>query len=254
MAPETTPPLTQFLRFLSTHPAPETVASALIRGPLQFLNPRALMVWSNRASDTLSAISHDRIPRRAAQMWQELPLEVDVPAVRAYRASEVLVHDLATLAEAFPVLALDRPSWAALHRPDDDGILVSAPIVSRGASVGAFSFGSPRRSSLSTLEVATLDGVSAALGLWLFAIEADQRRDHDRPLGEVMPIALTHRQVEVALLVEQGQTNAEIGALLGYSAATIKAEVQQLMRRMRANTRLEAARRARDLGLLPPSA
>jgi len=51
-------------------------------------------------------------------------------------------------------------------------------------------------------------------------------------------------------LVELGKSNASIAMALGYSASTVKAEMQKALRALKVNDRVAAAKRARDLGLL----
>lgn len=66
---------------------------------------------------------------------------------------------------------------------------------------------------------------------------------------------ITPRQRDVLALIEQGQSNKEIGKTLAISPFTVRIHVSALLRILRASTRAEAAQKARtmDLAALPPN-
>lgn len=73
-----------------------------------------------------------------------------------------------------------------------------------------------------------------------------------RKLHEIVPDALTPRELDVLRLVSQGRTNGQIAAKLRYSTGTIKLCVQAILVKLRARNRKEAAERAVEIGLLSP--
>jgi DNA-binding NarL/FixJ family response regulator len=66
--------------------------------------------------------------------------------------------------------------------------------------------------------------------------------------------ALTPREHDVLLLVAEGLTNKEIGGRLSITEDTVKKHVQNIIWKLRAVDRTQAAIMAFKLGLLDPSA
>jgi DNA-binding CsgD family transcriptional regulator len=151
---------------------------------------------------------------------------------------------------------------SAVHRSDDclvcqavshgeviaaDPTVVAAPIISRGRAVGGLALARPHGRALTTVDIALLEGVGAALGLWL--------THPDSGVGAVGPAdtppTLTPRQQAILTMIAAGRTNAAIAAALGYSPSTIKQEVHRLVRALDATDRRSVVERAYRLGLLP---
>lgn len=70
------------------------------------------------------------------------------------------------------------------------------------------------------------------------------------PVALVEGVELTPRHRDVLVELAEGATNQQIGARLGITEATAKVHVHRILRLLGAKNRTEAARRARDLGLL----
>lgn len=62
--------------------------------------------------------------------------------------------------------------------------------------------------------------------------------------------ALTARQLDVLLMLDQGQTNRDIALQLGLSEKTVKNHITMLFNALGVGNRLQAIRKARDAGLL----
>ena len=60
---------------------------------------------------------------------------------------------------------------------------------------------------------------------------------------------LTEREVEVLALLGQGMSNADVGAKLHMSEATVKTYVSRLLAKLGLTNRVQAALLARDAGL-----
>jgi DNA-binding NarL/FixJ family response regulator len=63
---------------------------------------------------------------------------------------------------------------------------------------------------------------------------------------------LTAREMDVLLLIVQGQTNPEIADVLGIGKGTVKAHVQRIIAKLGVTDRTQAAVRAVQLGLVIP--
>ncbi len=78
------------------------------------------------------------------------------------------------------------------------------------------------------------------------SVEARQR-PHRRVLSEGSPLsALTPRQYDVLMLIMQGQSNKEIGRTLGVYESTVKAHIQVILQKLKADNRTHAAMIARE--------
>jgi predicted ATPase/DNA-binding CsgD family transcriptional regulator len=91
--------------------------------------------------------------------------------------------------------------------------------------------------------------LDAAVGLALDAIEALDHGTSDHSGAEIAPI-LTPREMAVLELLSRGHTNREIAAALYISPSTAGVHVSNILRKLRAKRRVEAAGRAHTLGLL----
>jgi LuxR family transcriptional regulator, maltose regulon positive regulatory protein len=60
---------------------------------------------------------------------------------------------------------------------------------------------------------------------------------------------LSARELEVLQLVDQGLSNQEIAARLNIAASTVKTHINNIYSKLEVQTRTQAIRRARDLGL-----
>lgn len=69
------------------------------------------------------------------------------------------------------------------------------------------------------------------------------------PANSFAAVYLTPRQREVLTLIEQGQSNKEIGKTLAISPFTVRIHVSALLRILKASTRTEAALKARTMDM-----
>jgi len=59
---------------------------------------------------------------------------------------------------------------------------------------------------------------------------------------------MTQRQREILSLISQGQSNKQIGRILGLSPYTVRNHVSLLLRTLKVQTRLELAAKSEKLG------
>lgn len=67
---------------------------------------------------------------------------------------------------------------------------------------------------------------------------------------ELEEVKLTEREMQVLQQLVEGKSNTEIGIILGVSANTIKGHVQQIIHKLKASDRTQAAVKALRLGLV----
>ena len=244
------PGLPQLLRFLSALPNPDAVARALSLGPLAPLDFGATGIV-RVAGETLEVLGTYGYTQEEIDRYFRMPIGVPTPFTRAVQHSEVLVDEMDALLDDFDALRMDEDLWKGIMERFGNGHVVSAPIVLQGTVIGAFGGITRSKRTWSSLDFALFDGLSAALGLWM-TNPLTQLPTPDRlATHHSDTIHLTDRQMRILMLVESGRSNTSIAQLLGYSVSTIKQELQRAMRATRASDRLQAARRARELHLLP---
>jgi DNA-binding NarL/FixJ family response regulator len=78
-----------------------------------------------------------------------------------------------------------------------------------------------------------------------------QRKQQTTPLP-VLPEPLSEREGEVLRLLARGLRNAEIARHLTVSENTVKAHIKRIYRKLMVHDRVQAIRRARELGLIKP--
>jgi DNA-binding NarL/FixJ family response regulator len=74
-------------------------------------------------------------------------------------------------------------------------------------------------------------------------------RDHRSTRAKLLFSGLSDREREVAVAVGAGKSNAEIGAELFMSVATVKAHVSRLLIKLKAANRVQIAILVHDAGL-----
>ena len=151
-----------------------------------------------------------------------------------------------------PALAIDRHIWDPFLDRVGRRDAVCVPITSGGRPVGAIALLCTPRTSWGPADLAILEAVGAALGLWAThpgsGVTTALAPGAAEPDGNVLK--LTDRQIAILRLAEDGASNSAIAAALGYSISTVKQEIQRVLRTLRAVDRAAAAERARGLGLL----
>lgn len=241
--------LPQFLRFLSTLPAPDNVARALLLGPLSVFDTGAVSITQVRG-EALELNGTSGYTSGEVDGYWRVPLSVPTPFSRCVREAEVIVEEVTTNFEA---LQVDEGLWQGFMDRLGMGQVISAPIVFQGTVIGAFGGITRSKRQWNSLDFALLDGISSALGLWMTHPDTPTLRTdrlHRRDAGFQH---LTQRQLQILRLVEVGKSNTAIALALGYSVSTIKQELQRVMRNMGVSDRSGAAERARSLGLLTDS-
>ncbi len=71
------------------------------------------------------------------------------------------------------------------------------------------------------------------------------------PSATPPPMHLTDREEAVIRALASGKVNKQLAAMLGVSESTFKTHLRTIYRKLGVRTRLQAAGRARELGLLP---
>ena len=241
--------LPQFLRYLSTLPLPDATARALRLGPMSNFGTEAVSIV-RIAGESLELVGTHGYEQAEVDRYSVLPLSVPTPFSRSVLQGEALIDELEDVVSTFEALQMDADLWSGFVERFGPGQVINSPIVLQGTVIGAFGGITRSKRPWNSLDFAVLDGISAALGLWMThpdtAVAVPDRLSP--PSNGSMHV--TDRQSAILRMVESGRSNTSIAMTLGFSVSTVKQELQRTMRAMRVSDRLEAAARARSLGLL----
>ena len=158
--------------------------------------------------------------------------------------SETIWVSMRALGERFPLAASDAVREEALGAAE----ALSVPVLSRGRAVGTVFLVAYRPFPRTWAFHDTLTAVSQSLALWIL-LRRESVRATPHEATRASRLVVTDRERDVLVLVREGMTNAGIGRALGYSEATVRADLGRLSRMLGVNGRREIARRAEELGL-----
>lgn len=241
--------LPQFLRYLAAMPTPDDVARALLLGPLAAFDAGAVSL-TRVVGEALELHGTCGYTQGEVDGYWRVPLSVPTPFSRCVREGEVVIDEIEEVTTNFEVLKVDEPLWQGFMERFGIGQVISVPIIFRGTAIGAFGGITRSKREWTSLDFSILEGISAALGLWMTHPDSPSARTDRLQQPRVGLLHLTHRQEQILRLVEVGKSNSAIALSLGFSASTIKQELQRVMRSMGASGRLETVARARSFGLL----
>lgn len=245
--------LPQFLRFLAALPEPDAVARALRLGPMSVFDAAAISL-TRVVGEALELHGTSGYTQGEVDGYWRVPLSVPTPFSRCVREGEVVIDEIEEVTTHFEVLQVDEALWQGFMDRFGIGQVISAPIVLQGTVIGAFGGITRSKRQWNSLDFATLDGISSALGLWMTHPDSPSPRTDRLQRTGLGLLHLTDRQQQILRLVELGKSNTSIAMTLGFSSSTIKQELQRVTRSTGATDRLDAVARARSLGLLtdPP--
>lgn len=238
------------LDVLSRSPHPDEVARALISGPgRDFDAVCAAVLWA-QGSNLAIIGGHGYRPDEVDGL-QIIPISGDYPVCTAFVEIEVILVNSRDLGPGYP--ERDRPGsrWNKLKERLPDGAHIHAPIVTDGRSIGAYIVSCQSSRVWSTLDIARLDAVSHALGMWMSHPDSGFPTDIDDVEEES---TLSERQLRILELVRDERTNASIAHTLGISASTVKQELARAMELLDVTDRHAASQRAANLGYLTEGA
>ena len=120
-----------------------------------------------------------------------------------------------------------------------------------GDAVAAGALGYLTKQAAPTEYAAAIRAVASGRGYIGARLAACARRD-SRQLPADSPARLTPREAEVAGLVVDGYTNAEIAGILGVGERTVDGHLENIKQKICETRRVRVAMRLRELGYRPP--
>ena len=237
--------LTVLLRLLADDPDGTTLARALAQGALARLSVKVL---------TLNRVDHDAgvlvqvasygMSREMDRAYAVMPLEASHPVGATVLNAETIELAVNSIDRRFPIVAT-----AARSQPwFDTGHVLSMPIISRGIVIGALLAISDNPVPRSWSARESLGNVCQSLAPWVL-LRMGERESAAPRVSRTSPLTLSDRERTILRLVGEGRKNSEIAYELGYSDATVRADLGRLSKILGVHGRREVVQRAQELGL-----
>lgn len=236
-------PLISYLWMLSDLPDGDAVGFAICRGLLAPYGAELALVYAVRPDGkALDLVASYGMGRKENAVYARVTADMHLPGAETFRLGTEKWLSKQQVAEGYPLAAPFFRTWSS------QGDFAFLPLRHRGAPIGfmVLAFANPVERSWHMR--ATIDALLSATVMWVLASSA-LRGTARSNLAEVAPLGITARQREVLVLMREGRGNREIAEDLGYSVATIKADITALGQLLGASGRAEILERAERAGL-----
>ncbi|MFB2917387.1 LuxR C-terminal-related transcriptional regulator [Aerosakkonema funiforme] len=166
----------------------------------------------------------EKIRDRNLQKLMELALSTEHnPVLRYLVERHTPVHE---------ALVVSPSSWRLICPRPDHWHVMAGPIVSQGQLVGAIGFTRVREMpSFDTQNLMDLSALCLHLSTWVATVRSSQQI--------LKTNRLTPRELQIAKLVAQGLTNAEIGAELWITENSVKQALKRMFRKLDVSSRTQ---------------
>ncbi|AFY55600.1 response regulator containing a CheY-like receiver domain and an HTH DNA-binding domain [Rivularia sp. PCC 7116] len=178
----------------------------------------------------------DSISRRKTSGLVELALSIEHNPVLRY----VVEHH----APVHEEVVLQPGRWKTICPRIDHGHVMAGPIIGNGKLIGGIGFTRTREASaFNTKDLADLSAVCLHLSTWLITVKSQIKQsklnlDLDVDLDSNIN-CLTPREIQIAELVAQGLTNAQIGKELWIQENSVKQALKRMFRKLKVSSRAE---------------
>ena len=236
-------PLISYLWMLSDLPDGDAVGFAICRGLLAPYGAELALIYAVRPDGkALDLVASYGMGRKENAVYARVTPDMHLPGAETFRLGTEKWLSRQQVAEGYPLAAPFFRTWGS------QGDFAFLPLRHRGAPIGfmVLAFADPIERSWHMR--ATIDALLSATVMWVLASSA-LRGTARSNLAEVAPLEITARQREVLVLMRDGKGNREIAEDLGYSVATIKADLTALGQILGASGRAEILERAKRAGL-----
>jgi DNA-binding CsgD family transcriptional regulator len=236
-------PLISYLWMLSDIPDGEAVGFAICRGLFAPFGADLALVYAARPDGhTLDLVASYGMGRRENAVYARVTADMHLPGAETFRIGTEKWLTREQVADTYPLAAPFFRSFPT------SGEMAFLPLRHRGAPVGFVVLGFSDQVEHTWHLRAMLDGLLSATVMWVLASSA-LRGTANSNLTEVVPLEITARQREVLVLMRDERSNREIAEELGYSVATIKADITALGQLLGASGRAEILDKAKRTGL-----
>lgn len=178
------------------------------------------------------AARHFEATRSGLMIFAEMPLGAVPAGVLNNPVARYLLERHAPVHEG---VLLKPGQWQAICRRTDHGHVLAGPIIAGGELIGVLALTrSGSHPAFNDGDMAALSGLCAHLSAWF--------GEHSKPAPAGLE-ALTPRERQIAGLVREGLTNAQIGERLCISAESVKAALKRVFRKTGITSRAQLAAR-----------
>ena len=220
------------LHVLTNSPRSDAIARTLALGTLNALSPQTLTVHAV-AGSSLELRSSLGLSADEQRFAARIPLDAPAPEAHVARSAAGISASAAELRRRFPVLAH--------HDPTAPGLVLSLPCLHEARAIGVLTLRC--EDSLAEAPQDLLDGVCAALALWLLA-----DAEFAPAPARTARLRVTDRQHQVLDGLRRGLTNSAVAGELGFAVGTIKADITALSALLGAAGREDLLRKAERAG------
>jgi DNA-binding CsgD family transcriptional regulator len=232
---------------LADDPTPDAVAEALVHGPLATFGPTLVglgFIDTDRQVLLTMQGAHG-VDVHLRRTYAAIPLDADIPATICYRTNSVVTGPAARMAQDYPLSA----KFAQREFATDATIWVF-PLRYRSAVIGVLGLELSGPAAEPGAVRSAVAALSGPLAMWAaLRIDAEPHRHGTGSPRQSRSLSVTDRQRRIIALVRGGLTNAQIAEEIGYSLATVKAELARMCALLGAADRHDLATRAARAGL-----
>lgn len=170
----------------------------------------------------------DRLPiiAKRSKLFQ-LAISTDYnPVLRYLVEHHVPVHE---------GVLLTAQKWRTICPRFDHGHVMVGPIVANGSLIGALALTRDRHGdAFNQQNILELSALCLHLSTQLAKIQSQQTKLHQDSLQQITP-----RELQIAELVAQGLTNAEIGKTIWITENSVKQALKRMFRKLQVSSRAE---------------
>lgn len=236
-------PLISYLWMLTDLPDGDAVGFAICRGLFAPFGADLALVYAARPDGrTLDLVASYGMGRRQNAVYARVTTDMHLPGVETFRIGTEKWLTKDQVADGYPLAA---PFFRSLAT---QGEMAFLPLRHRGAPIGFIVLGFAEPVEHSWHLRAMIDGLLSATVMWVLSSSA-LRGTAISNLAESAPLEITARQREVLVLMREDRSNREIAEELGFSVATIKADITALGQLLGASGRAEILDKAKRAGL-----
>lgn len=156
---------------------------------------------------------------------------------------ETIWLPLPKLAARFPLVARSMTPLAFF----EVGEAISLPVTSRGTVIGSLFIMLRESVQQTAARLDQLAELRQVVAPWVLIQREAQQVPRGAPRSR--HFELSDREITILRFVEQGFSNNQVAEELGFSVATVRADLSRLYKLLGANGRREVVRRAKESGL-----
>jgi len=235
--------LLAYLAILRDLPDGDTVAYAMTRGMLGSVGAGLALIYSARRDGvTADLVGSYGVGTKVSRVYGVVTADMHLPGAEAFRSGVEQFLPASRVAEGYPLAA---PFFEALPPKGDIGFV---PLIHRGAPIGFLVLGFDASLDRTWEVRSTITAAADATALWAIA-DAERNGEARALAADAPPLEFTVRQREILIHLREEKSVREIADLLGYSQATIKADITALGKLLGARGRADLLVKAKRAGI-----